>query len=355
MVMRALSLFFVLSSLVNHTIASDADGRAVLEWSPLPSLLDSPGVASPFVGTSNGVLLVAGGANFPEAPPWKNGKKVWHDDIYALIDHRWQIVGKLSTPLAYGVSLQTTEGVLCIGGSDNQRHRSEVFLMRFAAGRIEFESLPSLPLPIANATGVLAGSTAYIAGGTDSPTATTALSKFLSIDLKAEEPRWHTRPDVPGTGRMLSVAATDQKSIFIFSGASLAPGDDGKPGRTYLRDTWQFLISRNTWERRADLPYPVVAAPSPAPLTKSGNFVILGGDDGSNVGYTPPENHPGFAKSALIYEPLNNRWSSQTTLRISRVTVPAAAVSDGFVLASGEIRPGVRSPEVWHLIINEQE
>ena len=353
--LRSLFLVVLMAFQSNLSIAGGTDGAVLLEWTPLPTLLNTPGVASPFVGTSDNVLLVAGGANFPDAPPWKNGTKIWHDKIYALIDQRWQIIGKLPTPRAYGVSLQTPRGVLCVGGSDAEQHLSGVFLIRFVAGRMQFENLPSLPVSIANACGVFAGGTVYIAGGTESPASTTALSNFLSLDLKSDKPQWNKLPDIPGPGRMLSVAATDEESIFIFSGASLAPGDDGKPVRTYLRDAWQFDVSKSTWQRRPDLPFAVVAAPSPAPVTKSGKFIILGGDDGSRVGFMPPEDHPGFAKSALIYDPGTDEWNADTALKISRVTVPAAVVSDGFVLASGEVRPGVRSPEVWRLKIDEQK
>ena len=353
--LRSLFLMILVAFLSNRSIAGGIDGAVSLQWTPLPTLPNTPGVASPFVGTSGDVLLVAGGANFPGAPPWKNGTKVWHDKIYALIDQRWQIVDTLPTPCAYGVSLQSSRGVLCVGGSDTKHHLSHVFLMRFVAGRIEYESLPPLPLSIANACGILAGNTVYIAGGTDSPAATTASSNFLSLNLKSDKPRWDKLPDVPGPGRMLSAAATDEESIFIFSGASLAPDDAGKPVRSYLRDAWQFDISRNTWRRRADLPFAAVAAPSPAPMTKSGKFILLGGDDGSRVGFKPPEDHPGFSSSALIYDPGTDEWNADTALRISRVTVPVAAVADGFVLASGEVRPGVRSPEVWRLKIAEQK
>lgn len=350
---RSLFLAIFIALLPDQIIAGAADGAVSLEWTPLPSLPKTPGVASAFVGSSYDVLLVAGGANFPDAPPWQNGTKIWHDRIYALIDQQWQIVAKLPSPCAYGLSFQTPRGVLCVGGSDAQHHRSNVFLMRFDAGQIEFENLPALPFPIANACGVLVGSTVYIVGGTVSPEATTASSSFLSLDLKSAQPRWNQLPDLPGPGRMLSVAATDEKSVFIFSGASLAVGDDGKPVRSYLRDSWQFDVSRNTWQRRTDLPFAVVAGPSPAPMLKSGKFIILGGDDGSRIGFKPPENHPGFAKSALIYDPGTDEWIADTVLEISRVTVPVVADSGGFILASGEVRPGVRSPEVWRLKIEE--
>ncbi len=355
MMLRILTLLFTLSCSLSQTNAVLADESILLEWTLLSSLPNSPGVASPFVGTSGDVLLIAGGANFPDAPPWKNGTKVWHDDVYALIEKQWRVVGKLPKPMAYGISCQTSQGVLCVGGSDAQSHLTDVFLMRFVSGHIEFESLPHFPVSLANACGVRVGDTVYIAGGTESPISTRASSGFFSLDLSAEKPQWKKLPDLPGPGRMLSVAATDEKSVFIFSGASLAPGNDGKPARSYLRDAWRFDIARRIWERRADLPFATVAAPSPAAVTHSGKMIVLGGDDGSQVGFQPPEQHPGFSKTALVYDPVADRWTSEIPLSISRVTVPLAATADGFVLASGEVRPGIRSPEVWQLKIEDRK
>lgn len=355
MMLRLMALLLTFSFLLSQLNGGRADESIALEWTQLPTLPNTPGVASPFVGTSGDVLLVAGGANFPDAPPWKNGTKVWHDDVYALIDQEWRIVGKLPKPMAYGISFQTSRGFLCVGGSNAENHLTDVFLMRFVAGQIELDSLPDLPVPIANACGVRRGSTVYVAGGTESPASTQASSGFYSLDLSAEKPQWKKLSDVPGPGRMLSVAAADEKSIFVFSGASLAPGDDGKPVRSYLRDSWHFDLARSVWERRADLPFAAVAAPSPAAVTKSGKIVILGGDDGSHVGFKPPEQHPGFSKTALVYDPAADRWASEVALNISRVTVPLLETPDGYILASGEVRPGIRSPEVWRLRIVEQK
>jgi solute:Na+ symporter, SSS family len=51
-------------------------GPPARKWERLPSLPDKEGFAGPFAGTSRGVLLVAGGANFPEKKPREGGKKV---------------------------------------------------------------------------------------------------------------------------------------------------------------------------------------------------------------------------------------------------------------------------------------
>ncbi|WP_153136929.1 N-acetylneuraminate epimerase [Paraburkholderia agricolaris] len=87
------------------------------------------GLAGAFAGYSNGVLLVAGGANFPGAwNQYRQGQnyahrglqKTWHDDIYALIDGKWQTAGHLPGARAYGLSFMVDDGVLLVGGENQQ-------------------------------------------------------------------------------------------------------------------------------------------------------------------------------------------------------------------------------------------
>ena len=112
-----LAAFLVRTHLCSCT---EAPNRSGIAWSQLQPLPDSRGVAAPFSGVSNGALLVAGGANFPEKMPWEGDTKVWHDGVYALESPSgsWELVGRLPGPLAYGVSAVTNGGLLCIGGSD---------------------------------------------------------------------------------------------------------------------------------------------------------------------------------------------------------------------------------------------
>lgn len=116
-----------------------------ISWRRAPDLIPSAGqseqegVAGAFAGYSNGVLLVAGGANFPGA--WKQYRegrnhahfglgKAWHDDIYALVDSQWLLAGHLPQARAYGVSLQLDDGVLLIGGeNENGEAAATVQLM----------------------------------------------------------------------------------------------------------------------------------------------------------------------------------------------------------------------------------
>jgi N-acetylneuraminic acid mutarotase len=355
----ALSLILLPGVLMSSRAAS-GDDLIEFHWKQLPSLPNSPGVASPFAGLSHGMLLVAGGANFPDAPPWKNGTKVWHKDIYALnvssskaqADHEWKIVGQLPRPCAYGVSILFDDRVICAGGSDSMSHHRDVFQLEWTPTGLKTEVLPMQPRPIANACGALSGTTLYLAGGTESPTSTIALSNVYALDLASTPLAWKELPPCPGPGRILAVAAATRDAFYLFSGAALNACPDGKPARTYLKDAWRFDLATHQWKQLADLPSPTVAAPSPAPVAANQSIIILGGDDGTRVGFQPPEEHPGFLQHALLYHPKNNTWTTGPSLQISRVTIPVAAIPGGWMIPSGEQRPGIRSPEVWQLSIS---
>ena len=91
-----------------------------IEWQALPDIPDPLGLAGPIVGQTNGAILFAGGANFPDAPPWKGGKKTFSSRVHVLgTDGKWITdAGKLPRPIGYGVSITTDRGVIVIGGCD---------------------------------------------------------------------------------------------------------------------------------------------------------------------------------------------------------------------------------------------
>jgi N-acetylneuraminate epimerase len=316
------------------------------EWQRLPSLPDDEGFAGAFAGMSGGALIVAGGANFPDKKPWEGGTKVWYDAVYVLEGHRaeWRLAGKLPRPLGYGVSVTHDGGVVCVGGSDAERHYAQAFRLDWRDGKLITTDFPPLPMPLANACGALVGDTLYVAGGQERPDSRVALKTVLSIDLASESPAWKRLDDLPGEGRILAVAASAGGAFWIAGGAALVEGKDGSVARRYLTDAYRYEPGAG-WTKIADLPGPSVAAPSPAPSDTEG-FYVLGGDDGSQVDVTP-EAHRGFSTTILRYDLASGRWTAAGEIPEPRVTVPCVFGFGGWIVPSGEMRPGVRSPEVW--------
>lgn len=339
------SLFFLLMILVGNEAASAADS---LRWSELPAIPDREGFAGMFAGVHNGALVVAGGAKFPEDRPWQGGTKVWYDSVYVLetANGPWKVAGRLTRPLGYGLSISTSDGVLCIGGSDARRHYAEGFLLRWETGALRTIPLPALPRPCANHCGAMLGGKVYVAGGIETPASTSALKTFWMLDLNQQQPRWQELDPWPGPGRMLAVAAVQDNSFFLMSGVDLTSDSRGQPVRHYLGDAYRFQPEVG-WHRVSDLPRPAVAAPSPAVALGQSSLLILGGDDGTHLGFEPIEQHPGFSKSILAYHTITDTWRVLETMPGSPVTTTMVRWNDAFVIPSGEIRPGVRTPAVW--------
>lgn len=325
--------------------ANDASEK-ILRWEKLAPLRDREGFAGSFAGVHNDSLIVAGGANFPDKRPWEGGTKVWYDSVFVLekATGDWKTGFKLPCPLGYGVSIAHKSGVICIGGSDSRQHRAEVFSMSWSKGKIHFKTLPSLPKPCANMCGALVGNKIYVAGGLETPDATNALQIFWSFDLEKPDAGWRELETWPGRERMLAVVGVLDGAFYLFGGAALQKGADGKLVREWLRDAYCFTPGKG-WKRLADLPRAAVAAPSPAPVLGD-SLLILGGDDGSQVNTLPIE-HRGFPRDVLSYNPKLNAWEKMDEMPFGLVTTPSANWNGRIIIPGGEAKPGIRSTEVW--------
>jgi N-acetylneuraminic acid mutarotase len=127
MIMLRMFLPVFIAALLCPGRCDPSDGS--LTWSELPRLPDRQGFGGPYAGSHNGALLVGGGANFPDKPPWEDGRKVWYDSVFVLDkpDGAWKPAGRLPRATGYGVSLSTEDGIACIGGSDADRHYADAW------------------------------------------------------------------------------------------------------------------------------------------------------------------------------------------------------------------------------------
>lgn len=324
------------------------------EWDKLAPLPNQSGVAGAFAGVSHNSLLVAGGANFPEKKPWEGGKKVWHDEVFVLEspDGKWKQAGKLPQPLAYGISASYKDQLFCVGGSDATKHHAEVFSLNWIHNQLKIQNYPPLPVPIANACGTIWGSSLVIIGGQESPTASSALSHGFQLDLSNRQPEWKKLPPLPGEPRILATVAANQESLFVFGGAKLISQEDGSTSRKYLQDAYAYTQAAG-WKRLPDLPEPLAASPSPAPVMQS-KIYVFGGDNGSQLN-SEPSAHTGFSKRILVFDLQKQNWQSIGELPAPRVTVPCVSWGNTWIVPSGEIRPGIRSPEVWRFTLPSQK
>lgn len=334
---------------------------SVLEWSELPPLPDPLGVAGPFTGLHRDALIVAGGANFAE-PVWEHTKS-WHDAIHVLVregsDYRWIDGGKLRRPMAYGASVSTIDGVVCIGGCDADETVRDVFLVQFDpdTATVRVVDFPALPEPCAFGSATLLGDVIYLVAGQQGLSLDSASNQVWTLDLSnrasPETFRWQRLDPMPAPSRSLHLTVAQHDgyapAIYVISGRR-QQGESIE----FLRDVWQYTPSTQTWRRRADAPVCVMAGT--AIDVGQSHLFVFGGDDGSLFQQADQlrDEHPGFPKQAWSYHTITDSWTSAGATPANQVTTTAVRWQDAIVIPSGEIRPRVRSARVWQIRVQSQ-
>jgi SSS family solute:Na+ symporter len=366
--MRRLVCFF--GVLLGCLLATDTSLHAqetensLLTWSDkIPPLPDSIGLAGPFVGVHGDALIVAGGANFPR-PVWDN-EKVWYDEIHILRkqdgEYLWKQAGRLPRPLAYGAAVSTKAGVLCIGGNDNSSTFSDVFLLQAdeETGEVNIVDYPALPAPCAFGAAALLGNAedgvVFLVGGQSGSSLDTAMNQLWSLDLSKRDDTaafvWKKEPDLPGPTRALNLTLAQhdgyEDSLYVISGRR-QNGEEVE----FLTDVWQYRPSSKSWRPRAEVPRCVMAGTGIG--WGQSHLLVLGGADGSLFFKADElrDNHPGFPKEAWAYHTITDTWVSAGKTPQNQVTTIAVHWDNAIVIASGEIRPRVRTPNVWKVTVN---
>lgn len=322
-----------------------------LSWGELPQLPGTPGFGGPFVGTHGGALFVVGGANFPSAPPWEGGQKVWYADIQVLEPgaQSWRTVGSLPAPRAYGAALSLPEGLALIGGSDAERAYAECRLLTWdqSARTLQQTELPPLPSPSAHPAAAAIGSVIYCAAGSSDTTSMTHAFWSLDMAASASERHWIELPPWPGPARHKAVAVAQRgrgrgREFYLFSGSIPSAGTDGAMSYDFRRDAYRYSIAEGSWERLGDLPYAVAAAG--AIDVGQSQALVFSGSTGEHV--HDPDPRPEFPRSVLAYHTITDTWTAAGSMPQAVVTTGVTRWQGQIVIGSGEVRPGVRTAAV---------
>ncbi len=342
----------------------------------------NPGVARPFYGEHNNMVLLAGGANFPDKPLVEGGKKRFHDTIYAMPvnSNSWRVAGSLPHPAGEGVAVTTPRGVVCVGGfadASGTQVTAEAFLMcwNHEQQRVELRELPAFPYPVKMAAAAVRENLVYVAGGWRSAA---AASDVWELDL-AESPATMTwRPLTPlPAAREQPVAvvqnlAGQRTGLFVIGGmAAHAQGP-----QTALEDGWHYDLAQGragVWQRIAPAQvkgattiWPMIGASAVASGHQHILFfggvnrevwnnqihqnATLRGDELERfrTNYLrQPFDAFNLNRAVLVYHTITDRWFELGTPPFApRCGAAVLRLSNGKVLvASGEIGPGVRTPE----------
>ena len=150
------------ASCSSRQVAPNEEGISVQKMTGFPEGEPgfSLGVSACYAGIYQGELLIAGGCNFPETPAAEGGKKKFYQGIYAADASAdsvfvWRKVGQLPVAAAYGVSVSTPRGIVCVGGSNENGSLSTVYRLSLSDDKqaVIVDTLPSLPCTMDNMSG----------------------------------------------------------------------------------------------------------------------------------------------------------------------------------------------------------
>lgn len=356
----------------------------IAELPPVDFQDQNPGVAGVFSGIIGNKLIVAGGANFPDKKPWEGGIKTFHDriNIYTINNESLNLVnGHWSLPksLAYGTSVTLPEGVLIAGGNDQEQCSRSVYLLKWdeAKNDLIVETFPELPVPLSYTSAVLLDKSVYLIGGSSSPDAQGSPAYFMKLDLTKRNNAnfsWEALPPFPGLGRVFAVASVQSNGvrpcIFLFSGRNVSMENE----LTVFQDGLFYDPVLQKWETLpSSIKFPVMAGTS-FPIGAS-SIAFAGGTSGdllfkelelkqllSNsidtrdtflisqskmalVNYFTQ--HPGFSKNILVYNTITKTIAETGKFeQFCPVTTSAVPYKKGVIITSGEIKPGIRTPDI---------
>lgn len=333
----------------------------------------SLGFAGPINGVHHNVLFIAGGANFPNGMPWQGGKKKYYNNIVVYILKNRKLVPLkksfiLPLHIAYSASCNTPKGVLYAGGENENGISNKVWLMQWdiKTEKFLFKELPSLPIPVSNAAATLVGHTVYIAGG---ETISGVSSQFLSLNLNGIAAGWKQLAEIPQPVSHTVLMASSEEgnnTIYLCGGRK----KNSNSISDLYNNVFEYDVTANRWQEKASLPYALSAGTGI--LYDANHIILFGGDKG--VVFHKTETliaainaekdkekkqeliikknklqleHPGFSNEVLLYNIKTNGWNVIGTIPFATpVTTTAVKTKFCFFIPSGEIKAGIRSPNI---------
>jgi N-acetylneuraminic acid mutarotase len=195
------------------------------------------------------------------------------------------------------------------------------------------------------------------------------LDQFISLDLHAEKSEWKQLSKIPQP-----LSHTVLTTTFINESGQIYLTGGRKKNSNGISDlfatTYVYDIVSNTWQAKADLPYPLCAGTG---IALNSNYILMfGGDKGTTFHQVEiliaainsekegtrklelilqknklQSEHPGFSKEILMYNIKTNSWKIVDNIPFDTpVTTTAFRSGNEVYLPSGEIRAGVRSPKI---------
>ena len=382
--------FSILFALLVAGCLAQQKASSIYQWSKLGDVGDASevnagyglGVASPFAGVVNGRLVVAGGCNFPGKAAADGGTKAYYDDVYVFdLKGRSRTAQKLSlklpAALAYGASVQVPSGVVFLGGRNDSSYSCKVLHLSWdsAKGSIAISNLPDLPVGKALFGATYSDRKIYVAGAE----AVLPYQKvFLVYDFRNPSKGWVRLPDYPGVARTLPTVVVQsngkEEKVYLFFGTT------ANGALPYIVDSYAaFSIKSGRWEEGGRTVFngkPICFYGGDAFRSGANDILFIGGVNvdvfraevqrravvktstdkqlvdslkaASDAYMRADRSFYRFNSKVMAFNLLTRTWIELQDAPYGGVSgEEVAADGNTIFVVSGEIKPGIRTPEVY--------
>ncbi len=364
---------------VSQSCVSPTETELQFRWEKVGSLPDavSPqhphGFAGLAAGVSGEVFMVAGGANFPDAAPWDGGHKTYYDRGYSYKKQDDSLVLQeasfhLPYKVAYPANVSTLQGIVVAGGENQSGALPTVLLLKWNSKKrkVQIDSLPSLPMPLTSGAVAVLDHRLYFAGGQN---ADGVSDQLYELDLNRPEKGWIHRHKLPYPVTHTVLLGTEDaqgKALYLIGGRKGNPGGIS----TLYKGVYRYDTKEDQWIQKANLPFALAAQTGVS--WKDNGLLIFSGDRGETFQATErliaqidretdsikksefttrkeemQKNHPGFENQILYYDTNRDIWKNIGVIPFpGQVTTTAVKWKDEIIIPGGEIRAGVRTPDI---------
>lgn len=324
------------------------------------------GVSAAYAGIADGVVIRAGGCNFPSNPMAPGAQKKFYSGIYAVektpdgISTR--IIGHLPEGMAYGCGVTTPQGLAIIGGTDAKGALSTVWMLNVGAdGKAVLKALPDFPATVDNMAACYADGKIYVAGGNVAGKPSNDLFVLNLSDIAAGWKKLKSFPGNPRVQPVLAASTATGKTLLYLWGGFAGRGEGREPSLD--TDGLCFNPANGKW---TPLPAPVDPAGQTlstgggtAVTLPSGDIMVMGGVNKDifleALRNQAPDylSHPvewyRFNSVVSLFSPKTGKWTIlDQTDAAARAGAVSTLTADGgeVLLIGGEIKPRIRTADI---------
>lgn len=321
----------------------------------IPDVAYAKGVSAPFCGVAQGVLIVAGGANFPDKPLLEGGAKKVYDDIWIKSPSfwkKWIRAGHLPDSTAYGATFQLGDTLILAGGSAAGATTDKVYSLSLSFGKAVLRTLPQLPQPLEQAGWTRDGDRLYLVGGLSGATGSTAVYTCSTADFK-----WEKLADLPEP-LVQPLAFAAEGTLYVWGGFNPETLEVSPRGLSLNMD------HPESWTEAPPVPDGGTFTGAAGCTMPDCRLVVVGGVNreifARALHNTPDDRIPYLSKKPAEYQFRSDVWRFDPATEEWKLlgNVPACALAGPGVaaaglkeiyVAGGELKPGVRSPKIFSL------